>query len=251
MLYLDETQRIRFPDPEEANPWGLLATGGNLSPGVVLSAYEQGVFPWYDDEPILWFSPDPRFVLFLDDFHVGKRLRRTLNRVVEAPEWRISFDKTFDEVIDGCRRVRKLGEGTWITPEMFDAYRELHRLGYTHSVEVWKDGDLVGGLYGLSIGNFFAGESMFSRERDASKIAFVALVGYFDTVGVPMIDCQTYTDHLASFGATEISRQEFLARIAPLQRETALFRDWTTFDGREMLLSGLSRAERNRERGFQ
>lgn len=240
MEYFDVDERIRFPDPSEANPWGLLATGGNLSPGIVLSAYEQGVFPWYDHEPILWFSPDPRFVLYLDDFHVGKRLRRT----VRSSSYTITFDRAFDEVIHGCRSVRKAGEGTWITPEMFDAYRHLHRLGYTHSVEVWNGDELVGGLYGVGIASFFAGESMFSRERNASKFALIALVGYFDYLGLPMIDCQSYTEYLASFGATEIPRERFLDEIAVLQKQIHTGPQWSEVDGMDMLTRGVERGTR-------
>jgi leucyl/phenylalanyl-tRNA--protein transferase len=235
--YFDEHERIRFPDPSRADPWGLLASGGNLSPGIVLSAYEQGIFPWYDEDPILWFSPDPRFVLYLDSFRIGKRTRRTLSNGA----FTITFDHAFDDVIHGCRTVRKEGTGTWITEEMYDAYRELHRLGYTHSVEVWEDGELVGGLYGVGIGTFFAGESMFSRVRDASKFAFTALVGYFDLLGAPMIDCQSYTGYLASFGATEIPRDRFLTEIGPLQERAPSGPGWESVDGAEMLRRGLER----------
>ncbi len=239
MEYLDETQRIRFPHPSEANPWGLLATGGNLSPGIVLSAYEQGVFPWYEKNPILWFSPDPRFILNIEDFHVSTRLRRTIHTVASSPEWKITFDAAFDEVIDGCRKFRKRGEGTWITSDIFDAYRKLHRLGYTHSVEVWNNDHLAGGLYGVAIGGAFAGESMFSLARDASKFAFTALVGLFRTLGVPMIDCQTYTNYLSSFGAVEVNREEFLVRLDQLRKETTIPDDWSVFDGEAMLQEGL------------
>ena len=241
MVYFDETKRIRFPDPSEANPSGLLAAGGNLSPGIVLSAYEQGVFPWYDEGPILWFSPDPRFVLYLDDFHVSKRLRRS----VRTSEWTVTFDSAFDDVIEGCRTVRKSGEGTWITGEMLTAYRLLHRLGYTHSVEVWESELLVGGLYGLGLGAYFAGESMFSRARDASKFAFIALAGYFDLLRLPMVDCQSYTAYLASFGAVEIPRASFLATIPPLQRITPDGPCWNDVSGDEMLRRGIERSARN------
>ncbi|MFP4151519.1 MAG: leucyl/phenylalanyl-tRNA--protein transferase [Alkalispirochaeta sp.] len=249
MEYLDATQRIRFPDPRRADPWGLLATGGNLSPGIVLSAYEQGIFPWYDREPILWFSPDPRFVLYLDEFVVSSRLRRT----VRNSRYTVTFDHDFDGVIQGCRTVRKRGDGTWITPEMYDAYRELHRLGYTHSVEVWDGSELVGGLYGLGIATFFAGESMFSRRRDASKFAFLALVGYFDSLGIPMIDCQSYTDYLASFGAVEIPRDRFLEEMTILRTTITPSLDWRATgedrsDGRGFLERGIALGTRNRER---
>jgi leucyl/phenylalanyl-tRNA--protein transferase len=249
MEYLDETQRIQFPDPRGADAWGLLATGGNLSPGIVLSAYEQGVFPWYDREPILWFSPDPRFVLYLDEFVVSSRLRRT----VRNGPYTVTFDRDFDGVIQGCRTVRKPGDGTWITPEMYDAYRELHRLGHTHSVEVWEGAELVGGLYGLGIASFFAGESMFSRRRDASKFAFIALVGSFDSLGIPMIDCQSYTEYLASFGAVEIPRERFLEEMMILRTTITPSLDWrglrnSETAGRELLERGVGLGTRNRER---
>ena len=220
----------------------MLASGGNLSPGIVLSAYEQGVFPWYDEDPILWFSPDPRFVLYLDDFRIGKRTRRTLR----GGNFTITFDRSFDDVIHGCRTVRKEGTGTWITEDMYDAYRELHRLGYTHSVEVWDGNNLVGGLYGVGIGSFFAGESMFSRVRDASKFAFAALIGYFDLLGAPMIDCQSYTGYLASFGAIEIPRDRFLAEIGPLQARDRCGPEWSTVDGGEMLRRAVKLSSENR-----
>jgi leucyl/phenylalanyl-tRNA--protein transferase len=160
---------------------------------------------------------------YLDSFRIGKRTRRTLSNGA----FTITFDHAFDDVIHGCRTVRKEGTGTWITEEMYDAYRELHRLGYTHSVEVWEDGELVGGLYGVGIGTFFAGESMFSRVRDASKFAFTALVGY--------------TGYLASFGATEIPRDRFLTEIGPLQERAPSGPGWESVDGAEMLRRGLER----------
>lgn len=245
MEYFDATQRIQFPDPEDANPYGLLATGGNLSPGIVLSAYEQGIFPWYDREPILWFSPDPRFVLYLRDFHISKRLRRTARNT----PWTVTFDHDFPAVIEGCRTIRKAGEGTWITPEMVSAYTQLHRLGYTHSVEVWENDTLVGGLYGLGIGSFFAGESMFSRKRDASKLAFIALVGFLHSRSVSMIDCQSYTNYLASFGAIDIPREDFLATIGELQRRIPSGPKWQ--DASDEIVTGAEMVERGIELSTQ
>lgn len=246
MEYVSSSQRIHFPDPREANPWGVVAMGGNLSPGVLLSAYEQGVFPWYETAPIMWYSPDPRFVLEMDQFHLGKRLTRTIKKVLSSDQWRITMDRAFDEVIRGCRDIRRNGnvKGTWITEDIVKGYCELHNLGYTHSVEVWHREALVGGLYGVALGGYFAGESMFSAVRDASKIAFTALVGFLDTLSVTMIDCQTYTEYLASFGAEEIRREAFLTRLPELLKEDRIPRTWSGVDGREMVIRGLARAGR-------
>ncbi|MFW5826459.1 MAG: leucyl/phenylalanyl-tRNA--protein transferase [Alkalispirochaeta sp.] len=237
MEYIDHTQRIRFPEPERANPWGIVAHGGNLSPGIVLSAYEQGIFPWYEEPPIVWFSPDPRFVLYLPDFHIGKRLRRTLR----ATELTITLDHAFQQVIHRCRTIRLEadGEGTWITDEMERAYIELHRLGYTHSVEVWRDGSLVGGLYGVAVGSIFAGESMFSEVANGSKFALVALAGLMASLEVPLIDCQSYTDNLAQFGAVEIPRPDFLSELRQYRAGSRIPSSWREFDGDEMLRRGI------------
>ncbi|SIQ84988.1 leucyl/phenylalanyl-tRNA--protein transferase [Alkalispirochaeta americana] len=244
MEYLDEHRRVCFPDPSEADHWGLLAVGGNLSPGFLLSAYEQGAFPWYEEEPILWFSPNPRFVLFLDSFHAGKRLGRTLKN---AP-WRISFDRDFSGVISACGEPRRNEKGTWITGEMQTAYEELHRLGWAHSVEVWHDDALVGGLYGVSLGGCFSGESMFSRERDASKAALVALAGLLSQWTVSFIDCQMETAHLASFGACQVPRETFLAFLkeARGRQGGAPRRSWSSCDGASSLARGLSLSNENR-----
>ncbi|MEX2444329.1 MAG: leucyl/phenylalanyl-tRNA--protein transferase, partial [Alkalispirochaeta sp.] len=211
MEYFDHTERIRFPEPERANPWGIVAHGGNLSPGIVLSAYEQGIFPWYEEPPIVWFSPDPRFVLYLSRFHIGSRFQRTLR----TADVTITLDHAFEQVIHRCRTIRLEtdGEGTWITDAMERAYTELHRLGFTHSVEVWEKGALVGGLYGVAVGSIFAGESMFSEVSNGSKFALVALAGLMESLGVPLIDCQSYTENLAQFGAVDIPRTDFLAAL--------------------------------------
>lgn len=241
MIRLDETRRIQFPDPSDANAWGVVAQGGNLSPGVLLSAYEQGIFPWYEDEPITWFSPDPRFVLYLREFHVSRRLKREIAKRT----LRITFDRDFEAVIRSCRYADRRGAaGTWITTEMEDAYNELHRLGYTHSVEVYRDTDLAGGLYGVVVGDLFAGESMFSTGGGESKWAMVALAGFIDSLGLPMIDSQSYTTHLAAFGAREVPRTEYLAALADLREGNTIPPDWRGIDGEEMLTRGLDLADR-------
>jgi leucyl/phenylalanyl-tRNA---protein transferase len=246
MEFLDAATRIRFPDPESANPWGVVAQGGNLSPGVLLSAYEQGIFPWYEEDPILWFSPDPRFVLYLDEFHLGRRLART----VRSADWTVTFDGDFEAVITACREPRGGMRGTWITDDMVRGYSLLHELECGHSVEVWRDSQLVGGLYGVSVGNIFSGESMFTRESNAGKVALIALVGLLDRFAVPLIDCQSYTRHLASFGAREVRRSRFLRELEGLVRwvdGSGIPHDWTDFDPAEMLRRGLHRGRINSE----
>jgi len=203
-----------FPDPRVADARGLLAYGGDLAPERLLSAYAQGVFPWYDEDPILWFSPDPRMVLRPGELHVG----RSLARRERAAPFAIRMDTAFREVIRACRDMpRPDQEGTWINEDMVEAYCELHQLGFAHSVEAWaadanNDGRerLVGGLYGISLGRAFFGESMFAYAPDASKIAFAAFVRQLDAWGFEIVDCQVNTDHLSRFGATEWQRGEFL-----------------------------------------
>ncbi len=202
------TDRVIFPDPENATPEGLLAAGGNLAPETLLAAYRQGVFPWYDRAggPVLWWSPDPRMVLFPNEFHVSRRLRRRIRQA----RYQVTEDLAFREVIEGCAAPRKGGKGTWIHPEMIDAYVCLHDLGYAHSVEIWEGGRLAGGIYGLHLGRAWFAESMFSRRTDASKIALHHLASKARREDWLLIDCQFYTDHLASLGAREIPRQEYL-----------------------------------------
>ncbi len=240
MRRIEEYERIQFPDPRVANEWGVVAQGGNLSPGVLLSAYEQGIFPWYDEDPITWFSPDPRFVLYFDKFHVSRRLRRSIG----AASYRVSFDDDFDAVIVACRDARRERQsGTWITGDMQSGYRELFNLGYAHAVTV-RDGDeLVGGLYGVAVGDLFAGESMFSSRNGGSKWAMVALVGLLDSLGVDMIDCQTRTSHLSAFGAVDIPRERYLKRLDVLRVGRRIPRDWREFDGNVMLARGLTLAD--------
>jgi leucyl/phenylalanyl-tRNA--protein transferase len=204
-----------FPPVEKAlkDPNGLLCAGGDLSPARLLDAYRRGIFPWYSgDEPILWWSPDPRMVLFCDELKISRSLAKSLrNR-----NYDVTVDACFDEVISSCAKPRKGEGGTWLGPEMRKAYAELHRLGHAHSVETWQAGRLVGGLYGVALGRMFYGESMFSRETDASKVALVALAGELAARGFPLIDCQQNTPLLASLGAREIPRRQFLRRIAAL-----------------------------------
>jgi leucyl/phenylalanyl-tRNA---protein transferase len=195
-------------------PNGLLAIGGDLSPARLLAAYRSGIFPWFSEgQPILWWSPDPRMVLYLDEFRVS----RSLGKRVRAGIFETRVDSAFRSVIQACADTPRAGQGgTWITPVMIDAYCELHRLGYAHSVESWRDGQLVGGLYGLALGRMFFGESMFAHETDASKVALVQLVASLQRLRVPLIDCQQETRHLAAFGARPIPRATFAAHLAEL-----------------------------------
>jgi leucyl/phenylalanyl-tRNA---protein transferase len=220
---LDE--RLVFPPPHLADKRGILAVGGDLGPDRLLLAYSHGIFPWYEDgQPILWHSPDPRMVLEAPRLTVPRSLAKTIR---QAP-FRLTLDTAFPEVVEGCASVERPGQrGTWITPAMKEAYRELHRRGVAHSVEAWKDGRLVGGLYGVSLGAAFFGESMFARERDASKIAFVALVSQLVRWGITLVDCQVYTDHLARFGASEWPRRRFLAALAKAIAQKTLPGPWT------------------------
>jgi len=199
---------FNFPDPSRADPDGLLAVGGNLEPETLLSAYQQGIFPWFDeDTPILWWSPDPRAILEFDNLYVSKRLART----IRTNKFQVTFDQDFDAVVQGC--TYRPEEGTWITPEVANAYGEFHRSGHAHSVEVWQQGVLVGGLYGVAIGGLFAGESMFSTVSDASKIALVALVSRLKEKGYQLFDLQIINEHTSTMGATEIPRDDYLAKI--------------------------------------
>src|SRR5215472_102911 len=204
-----------FPPVRRAlrEPNGLLAAGGDLSPERLLEGYRNGIFPWFSDgDPILWWSPDPRMVLFPSELKVSRSLAKTLrNRSYE-----VRFDSAFHEVIESCAAPRKGAPGTWIGDVMIDAYLELHRLGHAHSVETWIDGELAGGLYGVAMGGVFFGESMYSHGRDASKIALAALVGRLKSDGFGLIDCQMHTRHLESLGAREIPRARFSGLLEEL-----------------------------------
>lgn len=209
------TSNLSFPPLDQAliEPNGLLAAGGDLSPERLLAAYSQGVFPWFnEDDPILWWSPDPRMVLFPAELKVS----RSLNKTLRKGGYNICSDSEFSQVMQACAEPRKGQSGTWIHPQMVAAYVALHELGLAHSVEMWRDDTLVGGLYGIAIGKMFFGESMFSRETDASKIAFVHLVRQLESWEFGMIDCQMKTSHLASFGAREIPRKKFSQQLEKL-----------------------------------
>lgn len=198
---------------------GLLAAGGDLSPERLLDAYRHGIFPWFSEgQPILWWSTDPRMVLFTDRFVVSDSLKKTLRKIQKSiatgGRWQIRFDTAFDQVMRACAAPRKQGAGTWISEDIIAGYGALHQLGYAHSSEVWLDGQLVGGTYGVSIGRMFYGESMFARVTDASKAALFYLVHFLRTNGVQLIDCQQETAHLASLGAAPISRRAFIEKLS-------------------------------------
>lgn len=205
---------LNFADPEDfpavefalRDPDGLLAVGGDLTVTRLLAAYRRGIFPWYsDDQPILWWSPDPRMVLFPEKLHLSRSLRKTLRH----NRFRLTVDHDFEAVIRACAEPRPHQPGTWITPEMRAAYLRLHRTGHAHSVEAWLDGELAGGLYGVAIGRVFFGESMFTRVTDASKVAFAGFTRFLQAAGFGLIDCQVHSEHLASLGAEPIPRPRF------------------------------------------
>lgn len=200
-----------FPPVEETSEEGLLAVGGGLTPQRLLDAYSRGIFPWYDSsQPVLWWNPDPRMVLFPENLKISKSMRQLLKKEV----FHVTFDKAFSEVIDRCASIKRDGQnGTWITREMKEAYLQLHETGVARSVEVWQEKQLVGGLYGIHLKekNIFCGESMFSRVSNASKYGFIHLVQKLQREGLKLIDCQIYTPHLESLGADEIPRSEFLS----------------------------------------
>lgn len=203
-----------FPPPDSAGPHGLLAIGGDLAPGRLLAAYRQGIFPWpWDDaEPMLWWCPDPRCVLYPAELRVS----RSLEQRVRSGRFEVKLDTAFRETVRGCAATPRAGSGTdtWITPEIEEAYVRLHGMGLAHSAEAWREGRLVGGLYGVSLGRVFFGESMFHRETDASKVAFVRLVRQLAAWGFPLVDCQLETPHLRSLGARAVPRKRFLKELA-------------------------------------
>lgn len=223
VFQLDES--ISFPPPQMAREDGLLAVGGDLSPERLLLAYHLGIFPWYSEgEPLLWWAPDPRMVLFPDDFHISTSLAKTIRQKI----FRVTFDTAFAEVIRNCAEVRqKKGGGTWITEEMIAAYCKLHDLGYAHSVECWQGDQLQGGLYGVSLGSVFSGESMFSLVPNGSKVAMAALVKQLVLWEFDMIDCQMDSAHLQSLGAAEIPGAEFWERLALSVDKPSLVGKWT------------------------
>lgn len=217
------TEELAFPPPMLAED-GLLAVGGDLSEGRLLLAYRMGIFPWYSEgDPILWWSPDPRFILLPEEFHVSRRLQRTLR----SGRFTVTADRAFGEVIKACATVPREGQdGTWITRKMIAAYRRLHAAGYAHSVECWLGDELVGGLYGVSLGGCFFGESMFSRVSDASRVALARLVAQVSAWGFDLIDCQVPTEHLGRWGAREVSRSEFLGCLGKSLRRESVCGIW-------------------------
>ena len=219
------TDELLFPPPELAEPDGLLAVGGDLSEERLLAAYSQGIFPWYsENEPILWWAPSPRLILEPKEFRVSRRLARTLRQ----KHFRVTFDTAFQQVIESCATIRtEKGEDTWITHDMHDAYCGLHEKGFAHSVECWRNNELAGGLYGVSIGSVFFGESMFSRERDSSKAALAALVELLLGWDFDLIDCQLSTEHLQRMGAREIAGAEFYAWLEKCLQKPTRQGKWT------------------------
>ncbi|HMG14310.1 MAG TPA: leucyl/phenylalanyl-tRNA--protein transferase, partial [Saprospiraceae bacterium] len=207
VYWLDEKE-LSFPPLDFAYPDGLLAVGGDLLPARLLIAYRSGIFPWYNpQEPILWWSPDPRLVLFPKDLKIAKSMKSYINQ----PKFKVTYNKCFKEILDGCANTsRGYNDGTWIGDDIKDAYFQLYLLGFAHSIEVWKDDKLVGGLYGLAFGKIFFGESMFTRVSNASKYGFISLVKLLETKEFYLIDCQQETAHLSSLGATSIPRSDFI-----------------------------------------
>ena len=202
------SEELFFPRVSEANSDGILAVGGDLSLERLLLAYKSGIFPWFEgDEPILWWAPNPRMVLFLDELVVSKSMRNILNR----NSFKVTFNQNFMEVISNCQRIKRDGQnGTWITNEMVEAYCKLNELGIAKSVEVWQNDTLVGGLYGIDLGTIFCGESMFSKVSNASKVAFIALANQLREANYKLLDCQVYNEHLDSLGCREIEREDFM-----------------------------------------
>ncbi|MCP4440602.1 MAG: leucyl/phenylalanyl-tRNA--protein transferase [Aureispira sp.] len=216
-----------FPHPKYADEDGVLAVGGDLSIERLLLAYENGIFPWYNEgEPIVWWAPDPRFVLFPSEISVSKSMRKIIRRKT----FEVRYDTAFEQVIEACSSTPRLGQsGTWLIPEMIEAYIQLHQLGLAHSVETWQDGELVGGLYGVSLGKCFFGESMFSHRSNASKTALIHLAQTLDKQNYSLIDCQVHTPHVESMGARLIPRQEFTNYLEKNKKEPTKQESWSHF----------------------
>lgn len=214
-----------FPHPETADKDGLLAMGGDLTPWRLLLAYRFGIFPWFNEgDPILWWSPDPRCVLYPHDLKISKSMRR----LITQKPWRVTINHDFHQVISACQMTRRHGQGgTWITDDMLNAYLNLHQLGYAHSVEVWQSGQLIGGLYGLRLGSIFFGESMFTEVSNASKYGFITWVKFAAAQGIKLIDCQQDTTHLRSLGAITIPRSEFLLALRQNNRQPDQYIKWS------------------------
>jgi leucyl/phenylalanyl-tRNA--protein transferase len=206
------TDALLFPSPEQASAEGIVAVGGDLQPERVMLAYRKGIFPWFEsDDFLLWWSPDPRMVLFPDQLKISKSMRTVLRK----KQFEVTFNKAFDQVVEACAKVKRFGQnGTWITPGLMEVYSTLHTQGHAHSVEVWEEGSLVGGLYGIDLDTVFCGESMFSKSSNASKVALIFLVKELKKNKYELIDCQVPTQHLASMGAEPISRTKFLTFLS-------------------------------------
>lgn len=222
--YLDENHNFSFPSVRHATSEGIIAIGGNLSPGMLLSAYRQGIFPWYSEgDPIIWWSPDPRCVIFPSELHIS----RSSKKILRKGRFRVTLDTSFDDVINSCKKMpRPHQHGTWITDEMLRAYVRLHQLGFAHSIEVWEGTLLAGGLYGVSLGGCFFAESMFRRIPNASKIALIKLVKLCEALGFDMIDCQIPSPHLLNSGAREIPREAFINLLKKSLKKDTLRGNW-------------------------
>ncbi|MCC5857394.1 MAG: leucyl/phenylalanyl-tRNA--protein transferase [Ectothiorhodospiraceae bacterium] len=230
LFWLSNDDRLHFPPVETAltQPNGLVAVGGDLSPERLVNAYRQGIFPWFEeDQPILWWSPDPRAVLYPDKLRVS----RSLAKRIRNAGFRVTMDRAFRAVMEACAAPRRQSAGTWITTGMLDAYTRLHQQGLAHSVEVWDGDELVGGLYGVGLGAAFFGESMFSRRTDASKVALVWLVRHLQTEGARFIDCQVSSSHLATLGAVDIPRARFIRELDAALQQRPDGMGWTFDDG--------------------
>lgn len=223
-MFRIQTNELSFPHPRYADEDGVLAVGGDLSIDRLLLAYANGIFPWFNSgEPIIWWSPDPRMVLYPDDLKISKSMKPVLKQHL----FEIRYDTAFEQVMRHCAAVPRIGQsGTWITDDMLTAYAALHQAGYAHSVEAWQNGELVGGLYGVSLGRCFFGESMFTKVSNASKAAFIHLVQKLKEKGFELIDCQVHTSHLQSLGAREIPRADFLAILEGNKNEKTLQGSW-------------------------
>ena len=237
LTWIEPDQPLPPPEHARAEPNGLLAAGRDLSAARLLEAYGNGIFPWYSQgQPVLWWSPDPRMVLFVDEFEPSRSLRKTLRRIDLTGSWTVTLDQAFLQVMRACAAPRPGQDGTWITRDIIKAYHALHQAGHAHSVEVWSDGRLIGGLYGVSIGRMFFGESMFAQVTDASKCACAALVAMLRRLDFCMVDCQQSTEHLASLGAREIPREEFVTHVARHCRMPAVRWEFDPVYWNELLL---------------